>query len=386
MTVRARKNSAHRDITDLVTHLKFTDSGNRSTSKVDVTLDGEDGSLWGDDDLMRRGGLIAVKFGYPGGMRDIGDFAIKKPKGGRQTFGLECHQAKRNKTVREKKTRVFTRMRNSDVARQLFREMGFSRAFVDDTDIKYETITQSQQSDWEFLQELADLDHYELWTDDKGAHFEKPEYGAKPHKKLEYIRGVVGVGMIEDWSVDDQSGNVPGRIVLEGWDPANGQPISVVADGNLTKYTALNETDSIASPSEGDVIAEGETGRELRLPTGARNYQEAKKLADSLYKQYRHGATKVTLKTVGDPWIFSRTIILIEGIGPYLDGRFYVKEVVHDIGSGGYGCDIKANKDGLNRNGKSKGKSAADMLDDTLRGDPNLIYGGRYPRLELDNK
>jgi len=383
-TVRARKNSAHRDITDLVTALKFTDSGTRRTNKIELTLDGEDGTLWGDDDLMRKGGLIHVEFGYPGAMRDIGDFSIKKVKGGRQTFTLECYQAKRNKMVRTKKTRVFTGMKHSDVVRILFRENGFSRFYVDNTDITYDTITQSEQSDWEFLQELADLDHYELFVDGGGAHYEKPKYGAKPKKRLRYIKGVVGVGMIEDWDVDDIGSKVPGRIVLKGWDSVNGQPINVVADGSLTKYEALNETDDVASPAEGDATAEGEHGQDLVLPTGARNYQEAKKLADSLYKTYRHGAVKVTLKTVGDPWIFSRTIILVEGIGPYLDGRFYTKEVVHSIG-GGYGCEIKANKDGLNRKGKAKTKTGGEIPEDLIKGDEDEILGRGHIRHNIEN-
>lgn len=361
VTVRKSKRSESRSISELITGFRFTDSGGVSTSKVEITLDAEDGWVWGDDLLMRKGSLLNVQFGYPGMVRKLGDFALKIPKGGRETLTLTAHPTKRNRMVRRREPRTFTKMRKSDVARTIFRENGISKWYIDQTKDVLDTIVQGNEGDWEFLQRLAYSENFELYTDDAGAHFEKPNRGQAASKVLRYVRegkkrsyDVVGIGIIEDWSMDDFSAHTPGRIVMRGYDPIAGQFYKVVADEDSAQPEKFAETLGIATPDEGDRDSEGQVGMEIELTSGARTQEEAQREADALYKKYRYAALKLELTTTGDPYLMSRKVIVVEGLGAALDGRWWVKEVVHDI-SNGYGCTVKLNKDGLNKKGAKKG-------------------------------
>jgi phage protein D len=81
-------------------------------------------------------------------------------------------------------------------------------------------------------------------------------------------------------------------------------------------------------------------------PTSTDNPQVAAQEAQASHDRMQHMAVKLKLKCVGDPEQYAKTIIQLEGFGRFLSVRYYVKEVVHSIGSGGYTMSLTCVSDG----------------------------------------
>jgi phage protein D len=342
-----------------ILRVNFKDTSRKSANRLKIVLDNGDGLLFGDDLLMRKGTLIHFRFGYPSSHRDAGDFVLKKRKPSGLNLELECHEAKRNKHSRKPNTRQWPDAKRSDVARHMLGRMGFSgsQLHVDESDLVLPLITQYNQGDYQFLENLADEEGKEFWFDDAGAHWEEPKRGEKPSRKYKYKKGLIGVGnVIGDPIIEDFGAHAPGRIRARGIDPITGEEYVVTASDSTNPDEAvkglikLAETDGMMTPEEGDENASGNEGFEIEEFIAARTKAEAKVAVDTLYKKYRYAGLKVKIPLNGDPFIFPRTINEVWGLGPAVDGYFWVKEVNHELQPGSaFKTTVELNKDGLNR-------------------------------------
>lgn len=363
---RRRRDSGEQINPERVQRVRFKDTSKKRTNRVLITLDNYDGLLYGDDLLMRKGTLTNLRFGYPNNDRDADDFVIKKRRPDGTSLELECHEAKRNRHSRKPNTRQWTHAKRSDVARHLLGRLGFSgnTLHVDDSDLVLPIITQYKKGDYQFLESLADEEGKDFWIDEDGAHWQHPPRSGRPANKFKYRKGLIGIGnVIGDPEIEDFSNHVPGRIRVRGIDPKTGEEYVVSASGTDTdpqervkNLVKLASTDAFMTPEEGDSEASGNDGIEIEENIGARSKEEAKLAVDSLYKKYRYGGLRVKIPLIGDPFIFPRTIAEVWGIGPAVDGYFYIKEVDHDLRPGSaYKTTVTLTKDGLNRKGKGRG-------------------------------
>lgn len=372
-----------------VQRVKLKDTSRRSSNRLVITLDNYDGLIYGDDLLMRKGTLIGFRFGYPSSDRDAGDFVIKKRKPNGPSIDLECHEAKRNKHSRKPQNRTWTDVRRSDVARHLLARMGFSGSnlHVDDSELVLPIVTQHKQGDYQFLEDLADEEGKDFWFDEDGAHWEEPKRNQKPASRYRYKKGLIGIGnVIGDPEIEDFSNMVPGRIRVRGIDPKTGEEYVVSASDSsdpqekVKNLIRLATTDAFMTPEEGDQDASGNDGFEVEDNIGARSKAEAKTAVDTLYKKYRYGGLKVKIPLIGDPFLFPRTISEVWGLGPTIDGYFWVKAVDHDMKPGSiYRSVVELNKDGLNKKGSGKGKSQHESTywQDNVHGRPLHLVSGK---------
>jgi phage protein D len=344
--------------------VRFKDTARHTSDKLEFTLDNSDGLIFADSLLMSKGTLIRLKFGYPGYDRDAGDFVIKKRKPSGINMTFECHEAKRSKISRTPNTRQWSEVRRSDVVRQILQRVGFSGSLldVDDSELVLPIIIQMREGDYQFIERLADEEMKEFWIDADGAHWKEPARNKKPRRKIRYPKGLIVVGaVIGDPTIEDFSANAPGRITLRGINPLTGEEFEVrasdtdVPDEIVRGLVKLNETDDLMTPEDGDEEASGNDGYEIVDNTGARSREEAKLEADTLYKEYRYGALKMKVPIVMDPHMRPRRTIEVLGLGPAVDGKWYVKEVKHTISPNDFSkSEVELNKDGLNKKRKAK--------------------------------
>jgi phage protein D len=362
------------DITHLTSALTVTHTGRRRTNKIEVTLDNADQELFTNIDLMRKGTIMTATFGYPGNTVNAGDFTIKEHEPSRLTLSITAHEAKRSSMLRRTRARTFENVRRSDVVRVVLREHGFSNFIGEDTDEKLASVTQTaQETDWEFLERLAKLEHREFYLANDGAHWEIPRRKDKPFKLLRYIKLPIGAGEIKDWTVDSIEAGNPGKIIAKGYNPLTAKSFTVTASDRDTETVKLAESDDITDPDTGDQLASGTTGRDITINVGAVTEKDAKLRIDSIYKEIKYNALKLSLTCIGDPGLRARQILLIAGLGPVLDGSFRSLEAVHTF-SGGYTCALKLRRDGLNRKGKKPPQALFDFdfsqsqaVDDTYK-------------------
>ncbi len=342
------------DITERVVGCKITHSAKGSTNKLEVDLDNQDQALFSEADLMRKGTILQCVFGYPGNTTSTGNMTIKVHKPSRTSLSIESHESKRAKMLRRTASRTFENARRSDVVQVIAIEEGFDGFIGLPTDEVLPSVTQHRdETNWQFLQRLARLENRELFIAADGLHWEKPNRKANPSRALQYnTAGAIGPGAILDWNIDSMETGVPGRVVIAGFDPLSGKEFEVVAGEDVTDIEALSDAE-IFDLLDGDEEASGNVGREVSLNVGALTARDAKRLADSQYKKLRYGAAKMDLTIIGDPTVKSRQIMLVQGIGLAVDGRWWVDEAEHTFGTG-FTSALKLTRDGFNKRRGSK--------------------------------
>lgn len=340
------------DLTARVLNLTHKDSGRRSTSTLEIELDNADDYILSNADLMRKGAVMRVSYGYPGLMRNAGEFVAKEHAGNSKTIRITGYERKRSRMARKMQRRVWHDTTRSQVVRELLKAHGFTadQVEIEDTTTKYPTISQTSEDDWAFVQRLADLQGFAFYADEAGIHWHRAvKSGQRPTHLMRYVRGVVGVGYIQEYDIDSFGVGVPGRIMLKGRDPLLKTTFTCVASATDTQdLEPLVISDDLQSPDDGDVETRGDYGYEIVRNIGMRSEAEAKKLADALYKQYRYNAVKLKLKTFGDPTLRTHKVIIVWGIGPAVDGMYQIKEVTHTLGEG-YSCGVELRRDGLKK-------------------------------------
>jgi phage protein D len=349
------------DVTSRVSSMTHADSGKKSTSLLELEMDNADDYVVSQYDIMRKGAIFRVSYGYPNLVRDAGEFVAKEHEGNSKQINIKAYERKRSKMARRMQVRTWTDVTRSFVVRDVLRKQGFDdrQMSITETTTRYPSITQASEDDWMFIQGLADLEGFSLWADEAGVFWKKPQNGQKPSYLFRRARNAVGIGYIKDYSIDSFGPGVPGRIVLKGRDPYLKTSYEVTADEQQTSdLVLLTDSDDIASPDATD----RDDAYEMLKNIGMRSQQEAKKLADALFKEYKYNALKLKLTVFGDPTIRTNRVVLVWGIGPTVDGLYDTKECKHSF-SGGYSCEIS-----LRRNGLRKPSSKANKEDDALRG------------------
>ncbi len=364
------------NVSHRVTQANFTHTARRKTNKIDITFDNEDLDLFTWPGLMSKGTRMRMTFGYPGQIHNAGEFAIKTHSGDRRRLSVSAHGAKRSKMNRRAESRVFENMKDSEVVTVILAQHGFNGFIGEPSTVVHAQIAQTRETDWHFLERLAKKNHRDFYLDQKGAHWEEPRRRARAARVFRYVKNNVGAGDITDWSFDSLAGNVPGRVVFRGRDPLTGKDFEYTADDSTTNIVRLTDSDDITDPDTGDRETGGTEGREIVRNVGAENFDTAKLLADALYKSIRYAVAKLRLTVIGDPTLRARTVVLVNGIGPAIDGAYWLKEVTHRFG-GMYTCDMDLDKDGLKKLGKKASRGSRSVK-------PLSLLGSESYREDLD--
>lgn len=333
-------------ITNNVTGLTFSDSGSRSTNKLSFVLDNADQAFMSHPVLMKKGAVLRASFGYPGLMLSTGEMVIKSHKGNRSQLTITCHEKKRTKMGRKLSTITYENLRRSDVIGIVVQRNGFRGFFGTPTKEVLAQIEQTNETDWQFMQRLAQLEHRELYVSSQGLHWEEPQRKRRPSKLYKYVKSNIPAGNVLDYSFDSLAAGLPGRIIACGFDPTTGKEYRLTASDVDTKLDLMTDSEDNATSEAGERSAGGAHGSDFEVNLSGLTEADAKKRVDSLYKNVKYGALKLDLSVIGDPTLRARRVVLLSGLGPALDGLYWQKSVEHKIG-GGYVCSSKLTRDGI---------------------------------------
>lgn len=366
------------DVSDNVLSLEFEDN-ERKVDTLRITVDNADLSYF-DNPAFQRGRVLRFSFGYESELSPVRTAIIKKQTGGR-TLTIE---AKSLATAMDRvpRRRRFENMTRSQVARQVAQEYGFSaqNLQIEETEEEFETITQANQTDAQFLRKLAHLQRFEFFVDFDGLHWHKRKVGQKPIRKFIYFTDP-NLGSILDFSVDNDITRKPGRVRVKGRDPLEGEDLDVAADNDsetdrdvlqpkLAAYGVIDEEAmslDVHSPySWSGLLANARelAAHEVTVASNAQTEAEAKAEARGRFTKVQQTAVKMTLLIIGDPTLVAKSVIEIEGMGTRLSGKYYVKSAAHRLSrSGGYDTELKLITDGFGgpRRGGARGTCRHDI-------------------------
>jgi phage protein D len=254
-----------------------------------------------------------------------------------------------------KQSRTYDNMTRSEVVQRIAEANGYSSATmrIQATDARFAHITQPKISDAQMLRKLARQQGFEFFVDQTGLHWHERDLLQKTARTFVYYTDR-GRGDVLNIAVESDVTRRPAAVAKVAHDPATGITTTAIAsDGKDTSRAGLAEVVLIKS----DDLLNGRTTFSGPQSVGAAyaptsegqatKPEAAATEAKAAFRRAQRGSVKLTLEAVGDPTMLAKTVCHLSGVGAALTGRYYVKEVTHNVAAGNYRIQCKMVSDGI---------------------------------------
>jgi len=353
-----------------------------------------------DDPVWKKGNRLNVSWGYAGRMAAARQLVITKVTG----FTELQIEAKALSLLMNRVTnnQIFENAKRSDVVRFIAEANGWETLDIEDTQVVHPHITQARLTDAQFVRRLAAAEGFQFYVDFEGFHFHRRRTGQRPCRVFRYFTDrkgeIISISIENDLTVKPGGVRVKGRNARDGCDTSGeataGEPNSVpsltptadvggadpaameaAAADALTELTNPSPAAQANAPTQATVYEVMENGmwrvmdpllpfettnqsvignpnlnsmtqQSVTKPTSSNSAEQARREALALQRRNQETAVKMKLEAVGDPEMYAKTVIQLEGVGRRLGIKYYVKEVVHKIDSGGYTISLDCISDG----------------------------------------
>lgn len=280
---------------------------------------------WLDDDTFALGTAIDIQLGYGSKLKPLisgeitglePEFAPDSPP----TLTVRGHDL-RHRLMHEHKTRSFTKMALSDIARQVINDAGLKEKVTATRD-KLDYVLQHNQTDLAFLQSQARRIGYEVVMVDKILHFRPQQFDqakAKPltlspkANHLEFSPRLSSLGQVK-------------QVEIRGWNPReqtrDKQPILGKASANQDEIGKMGGTTS-------GPMAALASSRYAVVTQPVTTQAEADQLAKVEFNQRALNYISGDGTCTGQVDLRAGRVIEIADIGDRFSGLYYVVSAVH---------------------------------------------------------
>ncbi len=345
------------DITQKITNFVYEDCEDQD-DLLEITLEGN--IALADAPLLQEGNLIRARWGYVDEWSDIKECILKEPEyefGDTVRVKLKAYDngAKLKGKASQKiwKNKTYTQIAKEIAAKYKL------KAIADESKTPVDSEPQGNKSDFTFLRYLADKIGYQFYIQGNELHFHKRNLDKKPLLTLTY-QGKDGLLLSFRPKVKAQSGKGEGtETKAVGFDPMAKKAVVHEANDGNTNQTVLGKKTLLVDGATGEEkYATQETGKVI--PTPYQSVQENKNLSAGVKQTAQMDQLEAEATVIGIPTIAAKEIIEVVGVGSKFSGNYYIKQVRHEIGAGGYlmTLDLKRNAIGktANKAADSQGK------------------------------
>lgn len=207
--------------------------------------------------------------------------------------------------------------------------------------------SQSNQSDWGFLQKLAGDNNAKVYVEGDTLFLKKVQFSDAPARTFTYMAGQVGPGALLSFkpkSKKQEKGKAGAKTTAVGTDPDKlGQQKHTTTADNAP-VQKLGPGTTFIDPVTGKVTTKRESqGKAVVTP--ATKPADLKAKADSVQTKSASGEHEASLSCVGDPNLKAKVIISVAGVGKRHSGKWHVKSVKHSFGAT-YSCELNLKRAG----------------------------------------
>jgi uncharacterized protein len=213
---------------------------------------------------------------------------------------------------RQPKTRSFTKLKDSEIAKNIAHAAGLA-AQVQDTETIHDYLLQVNQTDLAFLQERAQLIHYTVFVEDKTLFFQPINSTASPGSILTLGKELLDFyPRLSSISQDTQ-------VQVQGWDMTRKEAILAKSNPDSRSLDRLGGTiaakfgDAISTLSDRPVFTKAE----------AQQIAEAQMNRTMLGLIVGHGVC------CGNPKLEPGQVVRLQGLNKTFNGDYYLTGVSH---------------------------------------------------------
>jgi uncharacterized protein len=290
-----------------------------------MTMHGWDGvemkPKWIDDDLFKEGNVIELRMGYRDHLKSLfkGEITGLEPEfleGQPPTFGVRGYD-RRHRLMRSHKTRTFTHVKDSDLAREIAGEAGLTPE-VDDSGVTHPYMIQHNQTDLDFLTSRARRIGFEIMVDDRTLIFRRRRQGdagtitlRREVELLEFLPRLSTIGISEE-------------IEVRGWDFKNKREF-------VARATAADESRVMGGATLGPSTVQSAFPSTISVTVDVpfQSQEEADGVAKGLLAEMSLEYIQAEGVCIGNPELNVGTVVKIEGVGRRFSGLYYLTSTEH---------------------------------------------------------
>lgn len=335
--------------------------------KITLRFNNEDLEIT-DSPELAMGQRLQAQWGFIGGrMSDRLTFTVKARRGFKVRELIGYNDG--NRMVGESTSFIWKNVKYSDIASRIAQKRGL-KPVARDSKIVHEQVAQSNQSDLNFLRELAEKIGYACYIEGGELHFHPRDYGAKPSMAFAYYNGEYG--NLISFEPEEKTLDEPDEVAVAGVDPMEKEPSYGKANDANTERDSLAEGSFLVNAVSGamewvgsKVRPPGQTGK--TEAAAAQTDAEAQQEAEAAFRKAEDNTVEATITTVGTPGLRAKRIITLYGLGKTYSGNWYVKQATHSVGSS-YICTAKLTRNATGNPavagaGKTSGKVNKDKAE-----------------------
>lgn len=230
---------------------------------------------------------------------------------------------KAHRLNRDRKTRSFLQMTDSDIAGRIAQDAGL-RIQSDSTQQVHEHVIQDNQTDWEFLVSRARRVGFRVYVEDDTLHFKQlPSSSAQV--TLEWAADLL------EFNARLTTAQQVSEVMVHGWDPANQEQI-------VGRASQPNDTPQIGQNQQGPAVAQQAFGqaREIIVDRPVVTQAEADALAQAICDELGQGFVEADCVCLGNPAVQAGALVSLQGLGTRFSGTYRVMHALHRYDATGY--------------------------------------------------
>lgn len=313
-----------RDIAPFLISLSFTDSGNGRADDLQITLTDPDGR-WRGGWMPRRGDRVRAAIElkdwyYEGADRrlDCGIFDVDSVSytGPEDEITIQAVSYPGNSQFKnETRTRSWENVTLRQIASQIVKAAGL-KLLYEMPEVKYDRISQSEQTDLAFLSAQAEREGAALKVvNDTTVLFDEKKYEDQP----------------------------PVRKIVRGETDILSYTFDVQTVGASYAACEIVYTDSKKKTIRGSFKIPGASGPTLKLNERVTSVAEANRKARAALRQANKDAQRASLELIGDYMLVQGVTVELSGFGAF-DAKYFVEMARHTVDRSGYRTRVELRK------------------------------------------
>jgi len=296
------------------------------------------------DDLFRFGNSVEIYFGY----KDAGSLTLMHhglitavqtsfPASGLPQINVSGYDLSYRMT-KGKRSENWDNRKDSEVVGLIAKEYGLT-AETEDTRVTLAKIEQSQESDFQFIEKLADRNGFEFYTvgEKRGGQivdkllFRPPANNSKEADlTLEWGKGLVSFS--PEINISEQIS----KVEVRGWDVAKKEEIVGTAQAGDEPGRDPNRRSGAEFIK---AICKDAGELKIRIPVYSR--AEAERHAKAVLKKRAEQFVQGSGESIGLPEIMADKNIELLGLGEKFSRIYYVEQSTHTVSTSGYRTTFK---------------------------------------------
>ncbi|MGF6754541.1 phage late control D family protein [Paraburkholderia sp. GAS42] len=271
---------------------------------------------WIDDDLFREGNPVEIELGYRDNRRILfsGEITGLEPaflEDSPPTLTVRGYD-RRHRLMRERKTRSYTNVKDSDIANQLAGGAGL-KPEIEDTRVVLPYVLQHSQTDLEFLLGRAQRIDHEVVVDGHSLIYRPRK--VKDSATLTLRREIELLEFRPRMSTMGQAQ----ELVVRGWSPKDKREI-------VSRSGVGDEPSLMSGQSSGPASVQRVFGRtgSMMVRAPVQSQEEADLVAKQRFAEMALGYIRADGVCIGEPHLRAGIVVKIEGLGARFSGLYYV--------------------------------------------------------------